>query len=62
MERSTIKIDNLYSIATFKRYMEIHVIPMLQRIKKYNGQEGKPANSFIMALEYSKRFDKRTKK
>ena len=61
--RTPIKINNLYSIATFKRYMETHVIPMLQRIKKYNGQEeGRPANSFIMALEYSKRFDKRTKK
>lgn len=62
LTRKPIKLNNLYNLATFKRYMEMHVIPTLQRLNKYNGADNTPINSFIMSLEYSKAFDKRTKK
>ena len=60
--RKPIKLNDLYNLATFKHYMEMHVIPTLQRLNKYNGADDTPINSFIMALEYSKAFDKRSKK
>ena len=59
----TIKLNNLYNIATFKHFMENTVIPKLQAKDEFNGAKGKgKVNSFIMSLEYGVNQNKKTHK
>lgn len=52
----TVRLNDLYGMATFKRYMERVIIPRLQQMESLQN------NSFIMSLEYAKRQDKKTHK
>lgn len=56
-------LNTLYNQASFKRLMEKHIIPDLQKDDRFNGKgDPKERNSFIMSLEYNVSKDRTTKK